>query len=69
MSALRLPGALDGREVDTARVESAAEAERSALAERDEPWRREAAARARAQLTEEQQLWGTNIGVVAQDDR
>ena len=64
-----IPGALEGREVDTARVESAAEAERSALAERDEPWRREAAARARAQLTEEQQLWGTSIGVVAQDDR
>jgi hypothetical protein len=64
-----IPGALDGREVDTARVESAAEAERSPLAERDEPWRREAAARARAQLTEEQQLWGTSIGVVAQDDR
>ena len=64
-----IPGAREGREVDTARVESAAEAERSALAERDEPWRREAAARARAQLTEEQQLWGTNIGVVAQDDR
>lgn len=64
-----IPGALEGREVDTARVESAAEAERSALAARDDPWRREAAARARAQLTEEQQLWGTSIGVVAQDDR
>jgi hypothetical protein len=64
-----IPGALEGREVDTARVEAAAEAERAALAVRDEPWRREAAARARAQLTEEQQLWGTSIGVVAQDDR
>lgn len=64
-----IPGALEGREVDTARVESAAEAERAALAARDEPWRREAAARARAQLAEEQQLWGTSIGVVAQDDR
>jgi len=64
-----IPGALDGRQVDTARVEYAAKAERAALAARDEPWRREAAARARAQLTEEQQLWGTSIGVVAQDDR
>jgi hypothetical protein len=64
-----IPGALEGREVDTARVESAAEAERDALAARDDPWRREAAARARAQLTGEQQLWGTSIGVVAQDDR
>ena len=64
-----IPGALEAREVDTARVESAAEAERAPLAERDEPWRKEAAARARAQLTEEQQLWGASIGVVAEDDR
>jgi hypothetical protein len=64
-----IPGALEGRVVDTARVESAAEAERAALAARDEPWRREAAARARTQLNEEQQLWGTSIGVVAQDER
>jgi hypothetical protein len=64
-----IPGALEGREVDTARVESAAEAERAALAARDEPWRREAAARARAQLSEEQQLWGAKIGVVAEDNR
>lgn len=64
-----IAGAVDGREVDTARVETAAEAERVTLAIRDEPWRREAAARARTQLTEEQQLWGTSIGVVAQDER
>src|SRR6266487_1083188 len=38
-----IPGAVNGREVDTARVESAAEAEHAALAERDEPWRKEAA--------------------------
>jgi hypothetical protein len=64
-----IPGALEGGEVDTARVETAAEAERAALAARDEPWRHEAAARARTQLTEEQQLWGASIGVVAQDER
>jgi hypothetical protein len=64
-----IPGAVDEAEVDTARVESAAEAERSALAERDEPWRQEAADRARAQLSEEQQLWGTQVGVVAQRER
>lgn len=64
-----VPGAVDGQEVDTARVESAAEAEHAALAERDEPWRTEAAARARGQLNEEQQLWGASIGVVAEGDR
>jgi len=64
-----VPGALDGRDVDTARVESAAESELAPLTERDEPWRREASARARAQLTEEQQLWGASIGVVAEGDR
>ncbi|SRR6266487_4680748 len=60
-----IPGALDDEDVDTARVVSAAEAERAALAARDEPWRKEAASRARGQLTEEQQMWGTSIGVVA----
>lgn len=64
-----IPGALDGQDVDTARVESAAEAELAPLAVRDEPWRKEAAVRARAQLTEEQQLWGASIGVVAGGDR
>jgi hypothetical protein len=64
-----IPGAVDGQEVDTARVESAAEAEHAPLAERDEPWRREAAARAREQLTQKQQLWGASIGVVAEGDR
>ena len=63
-----IPGALDGRDVDTARVESAAEAELAPLAARDEPWRKEAAARARGQLTGEQQLWGASIGVVAGGD-
>ncbi|WP_142926929.1 hypothetical protein [Mycobacterium marinum] len=60
-----IPGAVDGGIVDTARVEAGAEAERIALAANDEPWRREAAARARGQLTEEQQLWGTNVGIVS----
>jgi hypothetical protein len=62
-----IPGALDGREVDTARVEAAAEAERAELA--DEPWREEAAARARQQLSQEQQLWGAQMRVVSEGDR
>ncbi len=66
--AASIPGALDGPGLDTARVESAAEAERGPLADRDEPWRRESAARARNQLSAEQQLWGTNIAVVAEGD-
>ncbi|HZT65157.1 MAG TPA: hypothetical protein VFA11_05145 [Acidimicrobiales bacterium] len=61
-----IPGAMDGTGVDTARVENAAEAERTALLTRDDPWRREAAARARDQLTDEQQLWGTTVGVVGE---
>jgi hypothetical protein len=64
-----IPGAVDAGKVDTARVEAAAEAEHAALAERDGPWRKEAAARARAQLSEEQQLWGASIGVVAEGER
>lgn len=64
-----IPGALDGLEVDTARVEAAAEAERAELAARDEPWREEAAARARQQLSQEQQLWGTQMRVVSEGDR
>lgn len=63
--AASIPGALDGPGLDTARVAEAAEAELGPLAERDEPWRREAAARARQQLPADQQLWGTSIGVVA----
>lgn len=66
--AASIPGALDGSGLDTARVESAAQAELGPLAERDEPWRRDAASRARSQLPREQQLWGTAIGVVAEGD-
>jgi len=66
--AASIPGALDGPGLDTARVESAAEAEFGPLAARDEPWRRDAAARARSQLPGEQQLWGATIGVVAEGD-
>jgi hypothetical protein len=66
--AASIPGAIDGPGLDTARVESAAEAERGPLADRDEPWRRDSAARARSQLPREQQLWGTTIGVVAEGD-
>jgi len=64
--AASIPGALDGAGVDTARVASAAEAELRPLKERDEPWRQEAAARARGQLPADQQLWGTSIGVVGE---
>jgi hypothetical protein len=66
--AASIPGALDGAGVDTARVASAAEAELGPLKERDEPWRQEAAARARGQLPADQQLWGTSIGVVAEGE-
>ncbi len=63
--AASIPGAVDGPGLDTARVEGAAQAELGPLAERDEPWRREAAARARGQLPREQQLWGVTVGAVA----
>jgi hypothetical protein len=66
--AASIPGALDGPGLDTARVEGAAQAELGPLADRDEPWRREAAARARSQLPREQQMWGSTIGVVAEGD-
>ncbi len=66
--AASIPGALDGPGLDTARVEGAAQAELGPLAERDEPWRRDAASRARGQLPREQQLWGTTIAVVADGD-
>src|ERR1700741_2854635 len=42
-----IPGALGGPGLDAARVEGAAQAELVPLAERDEPWRQDAAARAR----------------------
>ena len=64
--AASIPGAIDGAGLDTARVAEAAEAERRPLADRDEPWRRDAASRARNQLPLEQQLWGTTIEVVAE---
>jgi hypothetical protein len=67
--AASIPGAVEGKEVDTARVASAAEAELAPLAARDEPWRKEAASRARTQLDAEQQLWGTSIGVVADGEK
>jgi hypothetical protein len=66
--AASIPGALEGTGLDTARVEGAAQAELVPLADRDEPWRRDAAARARSQLPREQQLWGATIGVVAEGD-
>lgn len=66
--AASIPGALDDRDVDTARIESAAEAELAPLSARDEPWRQEAASRARHQLGAEEQLWGVSIGVVAEGD-
>jgi hypothetical protein len=68
--AASIPGAIDADSpgVDTARVVEAAEAERRPLVDRDEPWRHDAAARARSQLPLEQQLWGTTIGVVAEGE-
>lgn len=66
--AASIPGALEGPGLDTARVESAALAELGPLGERDEPWRRDAATRARNQLPREQQLWGSTIGLVAEGD-
>jgi hypothetical protein len=68
--AASIPGAIDAdsARVDTARVAEAADAERQPLADRDEPWRQDAAARARNQLPLEQQLWGTTIGVVAEGE-
>jgi hypothetical protein len=63
-----IPGALDGREVDTARVEAAAEAELAEVAARDEPWRREAGERARQQLSTTEQLWGAEVRVVEAGD-
>jgi hypothetical protein len=60
-----IPGALDGSQVDTARVEASAEAEFAELDELDKPWRSEAAARARKQLSPEEQLWGNQIKVMA----
>ncbi len=66
--AASIPGALDGPGLDTARVAEAAEAELGPLAARDEPSRREAAARARGQLPADQQLWGTRIGIVAEGE-
>jgi hypothetical protein len=66
--AASIPGALDGPGLDTARVAEAAEAELAPLAARDEPWRREAAGRARGQLPLDQQLWGTSIGIVAEGE-
>jgi len=67
--AASIPGALEGGDVDTARVELAAEAELRPLAVRDEPWRHEAATRARQQLRTEEQLWGVSVGVVAESGR
>jgi len=67
--AASIPGALDGRGLDTKRVADAAEAELIPLAARDEPWRREAAARARGQLKVDEQLWGTTIGLVTEGER
>lgn len=63
-----IPGALEGSEVDTARVEAAAEAELAELDALDKPWRSEAAARARKQLSREEQLWGSHVKVVGAEE-
>jgi hypothetical protein len=61
-----IPGAIDGGSLDTARVEAAANIEFRVIAALDEPWRKESAARARAQLDPVHQLWGARIGVVSE---
>jgi hypothetical protein len=63
-----IPGALDGREVETARVQAAAEAELREVTDLDGPWRADAATRARQQLSPEEQLWGSQIKVVGAED-
>ncbi|MDQ3974568.1 MAG: hypothetical protein M3276_09610 [Actinomycetota bacterium] len=60
-------GALEGREVEPARVQAAAEDELREVAEQDVPWRSEAAARGRQQLSAEEQLWGSRVRVVAEE--
>ena len=63
-----IPGAVEGAEVDTARVVAAAEAEREELTARDDPWRLEAAARARHVLGPTEQLWGSQVRVIAEGE-
>jgi hypothetical protein len=63
-----IPGAVEGGEVDTARVREAAEKERVELAAKDKPWREVAADRARTKLNDVQQLWGIKVGAVSQGD-
>jgi hypothetical protein len=61
-----IPGAIDGQVVDTARVVAAAEAELQELALRDDPWRADAAVRARHVLGADEQLWGSQVRVVSE---
>lgn len=63
-----IPGALDGNEVEPARVEAAARDELREVAEHDGPWRAEAATRARRQLGPEEQLWGSRVAVISAEE-
>lgn len=63
-----IPGALHDREVDPGRVEEAAEDELREVAEHDGPWRREAATRARQQLSSEEQLWGSRVAIISSEE-
>lgn len=63
-----IPGALDGNEVEPARVEEAAEEELREVAEDDGRWRTEAATRARHQLSPEEQLWGSRVTVIRAEE-
>ncbi len=56
--AATVPGAIEGA-LEPGQIEQAAQAELELLREEDNAWRSEAAARARDQLGEEEQFWGT----------
>jgi len=64
-----IPGAIDGTSVEPSRIANAAQSELGELAPHDGPWRQEAAARARQQLSQEEQLWGTTVMVLGAEEQ
>lgn len=64
-----IPGALDGTSVDPTRITDAAQSELGEVARHDGSWRQEAAARARQQLRQEEQLWGTTVMVLGAEEQ
>lgn len=64
-----IPGALDGTSVEPTRIADAAQSELDELAQHDGPWRQESAVRARQQLGEEEQLWGTTVMVLGAEEQ